>query len=136
MTGSREKWGSRIGIILAVAGSAVGLGNFLRFPTEVVRNGGGAFMIPYFVAFLLLGIPIAFAEWSLGRYGGQYGYGSAPGVYHIVARKPWAKYLGIFGLFVPLVINFYYLLIESWCLAYAAFSAFGWYSPIRNPAVM
>jgi len=48
----REAWGSKIGIILAVAGSAVGLGNFLRFPVQAVQNGGGAFMIPYLVSFL------------------------------------------------------------------------------------
>ncbi|MDK9699841.1 MAG: sodium-dependent transporter [bacterium] len=136
MSKPRENWGSKIGIVLAVAGSAVGLGNFLRFPSEVVQNGGGAFMIPYFIAFLFLGIPIAFAEWTLGRYGGQYGRGSAPGVFDVVARKWWAKYLGIFGLFVPLVINFFYLVIESWCLAYSAFSLLGYYSPITNPADM
>lgn len=50
---TRESWGSKIGIILAVAGSAVGLGNFLRFPVQAVQNGGGAFMIPYLVSFLL-----------------------------------------------------------------------------------
>jgi len=44
----REQWGSRIGVILAVAGSAVGLGNFLRFPGQAAQNGGGAFMLPYF----------------------------------------------------------------------------------------
>ncbi len=136
MAGSRENWGSRIGIILAVAGSAVGLGNFLRFPTQVVANGGGAFMIPYFIAFLFLGIPIAFAEWTLGRYGGQYGRGSAPGVFYVVSRSSWAKYLGIFGLFVPLVINFYYLIIESWCLAYSGFSLLGWLNNITNPSDM
>ena len=119
MPGLRENWGSRIGIILAVAGSAVGLGNFLRFPTQVVQNGGGAFIIPYFIALLFLGIPIAFVEWTLGRYGGQYGRGSAPGVFQIIARAKWAKYLGIFGIFVPLVINFYYVIIQSWCLAYS-----------------
>ncbi len=136
MAGTRENWGSRIGIILAVAGGAAGLGNFLRFPTQVVQNGGGAFMVPYFIAFLFLGIPIAFAEWTLGRFSGQYGRGSAPGVFHVIARKPWAKYAGIFGLFVPLVINFYYLIIESWCLAYAAFSVIGWLGNITNPADM
>lgn len=46
----REKWGSKIGIIMAVAGSAVGLGNFLRFPSQAAQNGGGAFMIPYFIS--------------------------------------------------------------------------------------
>ena len=59
MNGERqaEAWSSRLGIILAVAASAVGLGNFLRFPGLAAQHGGGAFMIPYFVAFLLLGIP-------------------------------------------------------------------------------
>lgn len=56
MSEKREHWGSKLGVILAVAGSAVGLGNFLRFPAKAVLNGGGAFMIPYFVAFLLLEI--------------------------------------------------------------------------------
>ena len=54
----REQWGSRIGLILAMAGNAVGLGNFLRFPRQVVANGGGTFMIPYFIAFILVGIPL------------------------------------------------------------------------------
>ena len=50
---NREGWGSRIGIIMAVAGSAVGLGNFLRFPGQAASNGGGAFMIPYFISLFL-----------------------------------------------------------------------------------
>ena len=54
----REQWGSRIGVIMAVAGSAVGLGNFLRFPGQAAQHGGGAFMIPYFIALLILGIPL------------------------------------------------------------------------------
>ncbi|MFH1862164.1 MAG: sodium:calcium symporter, partial [bacterium] len=69
-TNQRENWGSRIGVILAVSGSAVGLGNFLRFPVQAASHGGGAFMIPYFIAFLLLGIPLAWVEWTIGRYGG------------------------------------------------------------------
>ncbi|MGB8958024.1 MAG: hypothetical protein WCC00_03315, partial [Candidatus Aminicenantales bacterium] len=64
--GGREQWGSRIGLILAVAGNAIGLGNFLRFPVKAAANGGGAFMIPYFVAFLLLGIPMMWVEWTIG----------------------------------------------------------------------
>ena len=57
----KQQWGSRLGVILAVSGSAVGLGNFLRFPGNAAENGGGAFMIPYFLALLLLGIPIGWA---------------------------------------------------------------------------
>jgi NSS family neurotransmitter:Na+ symporter len=67
----REHWGSRLGVILAVAGSAVGLGNFLQFPAKAALNGGGEFMIPHFVALLLLGIPLMWIEWTLGRMGGR-----------------------------------------------------------------
>lgn len=61
-----QAWGSRIGLILAMAGNAVGLGNFLRFPIQAVQNGGGAFIIPYLVSFFLLGLPLLFIEWSTG----------------------------------------------------------------------
>ena len=71
---SGEQWASRIGVILAVAGSAVGLGNFLRFPGQAAQNGGGAFMLPYFISLLLLGIPLCWAEWTMGRYGGLRGF--------------------------------------------------------------
>ena len=66
-----EQWGTRIGVILAVAGSAVGLGNFLRFPGQAAQNGGGAFLLPYFISLLVLGIPLCWAEWTMGRFGGQ-----------------------------------------------------------------
>ena len=78
--GKKDRWGSQIGVILAVAGSAVGLGNFLRFPGQVVSNGGGAFMIPYIVSLLVVAIPLATAEWALGRYGGRHGFHSPAGV--------------------------------------------------------
>jgi SNF family Na+-dependent transporter len=114
-----QAWGSRLGIILAVSGSAVGLGNFLRFPGNAAENGGGAFLIPYFIAFLLLGIPIGWAEWTMGRYGGRKGFHSAPAIIGLWGRGPVPRYLGSFGVLVPLVIYFYYVLIESWCLSYA-----------------
>jgi SNF family Na+-dependent transporter len=114
-----DGWSSRLGVILAVAGSAVGLGNFLRFPGQAVDNGGGAFMIPYFVSLLLLGIPLCWAEWTMGRYGGSRGFNSAPGVFSVLWRHPLAKYLGVLALVVPLVIYMYYVVIEAWCLTYA-----------------
>ena len=119
MASSRVAWGSRIGIILAVSGSAVGLGNFLRFPGNAAENGGGAFLIPYFIAFLLLGIPIGWAEWTMGRYGGRKGMHSAPAIIGLWGRGPVARYLGSFGVLVPLVVYFYYVIVESWCLSYA-----------------
>lgn len=112
-------WSTRLGVILAVSGSAVGLGNFLRFPGNAAENGGGAFLIPYFIAFLLLGIPIGWAEWTMGRYGGRKGFHSAPAIMGVWGRGPVARYFGSFGVLVPLVIYFYYVMIESWCLSYA-----------------
>ncbi|WP_166824320.1 sodium-dependent transporter [Thalassoroseus pseudoceratinae] len=116
---SKEQWGSRIGVILAVAGSAVGLGNFLRFPGQAAQNGGGAFMLPYFISLLVLGIPLCWAEWTMGRYGGLNGFNSAPGIYSTIWRNRWSKYFGAIALLLPLVIYMYYVLIEAWCLGYA-----------------
>lgn len=116
---AREKWASRIGVILAVAGSAVGLGNFLRFPGQAAANGGGAFMIPYFISLLVLGIPLCWAEWTMGRYGGIRGFNSAPAVYSVIWRNPLAKYCGAFALLIPLIVYMYYVVIEAWCLGYA-----------------
>ncbi|NQT32247.1 MAG: sodium-dependent transporter [Candidatus Omnitrophica bacterium] len=133
----RDSWGSRIGIIMAVAGSAVGLGNFLRFPVQAAKNGGGAFMIPYFVALLLVGIPLMWIEWSIGRYGGGFGHSTAPGVFHSLREKNrFIKYFGVIGIFGPLVIMIYYTYIESWTLAYSFFALVQKYSGITDQASM
>lgn len=116
---STEQWATRLGVILAVAGSAVGLGNFLRFPGKAAMNGGGAFMLPYFISLLVLGIPLCWAEWTMGRYGGNRGFNSAPGIYTVIWRNKLSRYLGAFALMIPLVIYMYYVLIEAWCLGYA-----------------
>jgi NSS family neurotransmitter:Na+ symporter len=115
----RETWSSRIGVILAVAGSAVGLGNFLRFPGQAAQYGGGAFMLAYFVSLLILGMPICWAEWAMGRHAGRHGFNSAAGAFHAFLKNRWAKYLGIIGVTIPVVIYMYYVVIESWCLGYA-----------------
>jgi len=133
----RDSWGSRLGIIMAVAGSAVGLGNFLRFPVQAAKGGGGAFMIPYFIALLLVGIPLMWVEWSIGRYGGGFGHSSAPGVFHSLWQKNrFIKYFGVIGIFGPLVIMIYYTYIESWTLAYSFFSLSQKYSGILDQASM
>jgi SNF family Na+-dependent transporter len=132
----RENWTSKLGIILAVAGSAVGLGNFLRFPGVAVQNGGGAFLIPYFVCFLLLGIPMAWVEWTMGRYGGQFSHGSAPGIFNAMVKNPIAKYLGSIGIIGPMIIFFYYIYVESWTLGYGCFSLLGTYAPAAASGTM
>jgi SNF family Na+-dependent transporter len=121
MVHKREQWGTRIGLILAVAGNAIGLGNFLRFPVQAADNGGGAFMIPYMISFILLGIPLIWVEWALGRYGGERGHGTAVAVFDLIWRHPIAKYIGIFGILIPLVVVVYYTYIESWTLIYSFF---------------
>ncbi len=129
----RESWGSKLGIILAVAGSAIGLGNFLRFPVQAAKNGGGAFMIPYFFAFILLGIPLMWIEWTIGRFGGGFEHGTAPGIFHSLCRKNrFIKYFGVIGIFGPIVIFIYYTYIESWLLGYSLFSLTGRYAGITN----
>lgn len=119
---NRERWATRIGLILAAAGNAVGLGNFLRFPVQAAQNGGGAFMIPYFIAFLLLGIPLMWVEWAIGRNGGKYHHGHLPGMFDVIWRNPIAKYIGVLGIFVSSIIMIYYCYIESWTLAFSFFS--------------
>ncbi|MCX8081812.1 MAG: sodium-dependent transporter [bacterium] len=134
---NREKWGSKLGVILAVAGSAVGLGNFLRFPVQAARNGGGAFMIPYFIALFLLGIPLMWIEWTIGRFGGGFEHGTAPGIFHSLWRKNrFIKYFGVIGIFGPIVIFIYYVYIESWLLGYSFFSLTGKYAGIAEEAGM
>ena len=115
----REHWATRIGLILAMAGNAVGLGNFLRFPVQAAENGGGAFMIPYIIAFLIVGIPLMWVEWAMGRYGGAYGHGTTPSIFYLMWRNRFAKILGVFGLWIPLVVIIYYIYIESWTLGFA-----------------
>ena len=110
---------------MAMAGNAVGLGNFLRFPVQAAKNGGGAFMIPYFISFILIGLPLMWVEWTIGRRAGVLGHGSTPGAYQSVWRHPLAKYLGIMGILFPLVIVTYYTYIESWCLGYSILSVVG-----------
>lgn len=117
--GKNQEWGTKLGVILAVSGSAVGLGNFLRFPGQAAANGGGAFMIPYFCALILLGIPIGWAEWTMGRYGGKKGLHSAPAIMGAVSGSRVMRYLGVIGVLIPLAVSFYYTYIEAWCLSYA-----------------
>ena len=115
MTSSKikESWNSRLGIILAVSGSAVGLGNFLRFPGQAAEYGGGAFMIAYIAAFLLIGLPICWAEWAMGRHGGANGFNSSPGILGFITQKKGFRYVGIIGVLIPVIIYMYYVYILS-----------------------
>ena len=111
--------------MLAVAGSAVGFGNFLRFPGLAAQYGGGAFMIAYFCAFLLMGIPLSWVEWSIGRRGGRLGGHSTSSIFYLISRSRWWKYLGLAGVVIPLTISMYYIALEGWTLGYAWHTAVG-----------
>jgi NSS family neurotransmitter:Na+ symporter len=132
----RERWATKVGLILALAGNAVGLGNFLRFPVQAAGNGGGAFMIPYFISLLLVGIPLMWTELSLGRFGGQYGHGTMPGIFQLLWRHPAAKYLGVIGLFLPITVFVYYVCVESWTLGFSFFSLVGKYNGATTQEAM
>lgn len=119
---SREQWQTKIGLVLAMAGNAIGLGNFLRFPGKAAENGGGAFMIPYFLSLVLMAIPLMWLEWTQGRFGGIRGHGTTPGMFQVMWKSRIAKYLGVLGLFVPTIIVVYYTYISSWTIGYGIYS--------------
>ena len=135
MAQTSESWGSRVGLILAMAGNAVGLGNFLRFPVQAVQNGGGAFIIPYLVCFLLMGIPLLFVEWSSGRYGGRFGNHSTPYIFDSMVKGRVLKYIGVFGIFTNVAIVAYYAYIESWTISYVYHSLRGTFSDMSQGEV-
>ena len=118
----RDQWKTKIGLVLAMSGNAIGLGNFLRFPGKAAENGGGAFMIPYFIAFILMAIPLMWLEWTQGRFGGMRGHGTTPGMFQAMWKHPVAKYLGVIGLFIPTIIVVYYTYIGSWTLGFSIYS--------------
>ena len=124
-TPKKEYWNSNLGAVLAVAGSAVGFGNFLRFPGLAAQYGGGAFMIAYFTAFLLMGIPLSWVEWTLGRRGGRMGGHTTASIFMLISRSAWWKYLGLAGVVAPLSIAMYYMYLEGWTLGYAWHTAVG-----------
>jgi len=135
MTSNTEAWGSRVGLVLAMAGNAVGFGNFLRFPVQAVQNGGGAFIIPYLVSFLVMGIPLLFIEWSSGRFGGKFGHHSTPFILQSMDKRWIWKYVGVFGIFSNIAIAAYYCYIESWTMSYIIHSLIGSFDGMNQTAV-
>jgi NSS family neurotransmitter:Na+ symporter len=115
----REKWSSRLGFLLAGIGSAVGLGNVWRFPYITGQNGGGAFLIPYFISVLLLGIPLMMLEFSVGRY---FKRSVVSSMRSINGRLIW---VGMIMVLISLLVLSYYLVITGWTLAFFFFTLSG-----------
>ncbi|MCR5445008.1 MAG: sodium-dependent transporter [Bacteroidales bacterium] len=118
----RENFGSKLGIILATAGSALGLGNIYRFPCEAGANGGGAFLIVYLVIALLIGAPLMMSEFIIGRRSRQ----SPIGAFRLLSGKhrvwPVVGYLGVGCAFLILA---FYTTVAGWTLGYLGKSIAG-----------
>jgi NSS family neurotransmitter:Na+ symporter len=112
----KEQWGTRAGFIIAAIASAVGLGNIWRYPYVVYDNGGGAFLIPYFVALLTAAIPILMLEYSMGHRS----KGSVPFTFRGISRR-W-EWVGWWQIFICFVIISYYVVIIGWALSYTYYS--------------
>ena len=108
----REHWGSQRGFLFASIGSAVGLGNVWRFPYVTGQNGGGAFLIPYVLSLLLIGIPLAILEFAVGRHFKR----SIVTAMRCIRRE--LMWVGIGAVLVTTVVLSYYLVITGWTLAF------------------
>ena len=115
MEKGRAQWGSKIGFILAAAGSAVGLGNIWKFPGRAYEGGGGCFLLIYLIIVIFLGAPMMLTELSLGRAS----QANIVGVFHNLGRKnfAWVGWVGILGAFI---ITCYYAHVGGWVLRYVA----------------
>ena len=115
----RESWGTRGGFILAAIGSAVGLGNLWAFPYKLYSYGGGAFLIPYVIALILVGIPLLILEFSLGHYTQR----AAPDAFKRGHRR--FEIVGWWGIILGFVIITYYPVILAYCFSFLGHSIAG-----------
>ena len=113
MSKERGNFGSKIGLVLATAGSAVGLGNVWRFPFMTGQNGGAAFIILYFACILLLGIPGMVSEFIIGRRAQSNAYRA----YGKMGGRAW-RFVGILGILTSTIILGFYAVVAGWCLQY------------------
>ena len=109
----RGNFGSRLAIVLATAGSAVGLGNVWRFPFMTGQNGGAAFILIYFACVLLLGIPGMVSEFIVGRYA----QANAARAYGSMGHRGW-RWIGYLGILTSTIILGFYAVVAGWCLQY------------------
>ena len=111
---SHGNFGSKLGIILATAGSAVGLGNVWRFPYMTGQNGGAAFILIYIGCIMLLGIPGMLSEFIVGRHSQSNAVRSYD---KLSGGRPW-KYVGYLGILTATIILGFYAVVAGWCLEY------------------
>ena len=125
---TRHNFGSKLGAVLASAGSAVGLGNVWRFPTEVGNNGGAAFIFIYLLCIAIIGIPVMMSEFLIGRHT----HTNTISAFAKLAPGKWWRIEGVAGVFVAFLILSYYIVISGWTLFYLIESLCGHLQADRN----
>ena len=110
----KAEFASKLGLIAATVGSAIGLGNVWRFPAEAQANGGAAFLIIYVACVIILGIPVMVSEFALGRAGGSDAIGSFKNLH---AHKGW-WFVGALAILASYMILCFYMVVAGWTLEY------------------
>lgn len=117
----RDGFGSRLGILAAAAGSAIGLGNIWKFPYITGENGGAAFILVYLICILLIGLPVMLSEIIIGRKGQSNAVGSFK---NIIPKTPW-RFTGVLGVGTSFILLAFYSTVAGWVFAYIARSLTG-----------
>ena len=130
MSGAREQFGSRIGFILAAAGSAVGIGNLVGFPVGAAKNGGGAFLLMYAIFVFAICLPVMLAEMSVGRHAKK----DPLGAYSAISNEsPKWKLAGWLAIATPFMIAVFYMVITVWIFGYLFEAVSGNLDKLANP---
>ena len=126
----RGNFATKLGIVLATAGSSVGLGNIWRFPVETGQNGGAAFILLYLLCVVFLGVPMMTAEFIIGR---RTHTDIASAYQRLAPRQPWFL-TGYAGMFCVTLILSYYSVVAGWILKYAVDALTGRLSHVNDAA--
>lgn len=129
---TKTEFASKIGLIAATVGSAIGLGNVWRFPAETQANGGAAFLLIYVVCVLLLGVPVMLGEFALGRGGRS----DAIGVFRRLSPGSRWWIVGAGGILSSYLILIFYMVVAGWTLEYLVASAGGWLYSSPEPTMV
>jgi len=131
MSDNRERFSSRLGFILAAAGSAVGIGNLVGFPVSATKNGGGAFLLIYALFVVFICLPVMMAEMAMGRNAQKDPLGS----YKLLANndKKW-KFAGFLAVLTPFMIAVFYMVITVWIFGYLIQAGMGNLDALADPA--
>jgi NSS family neurotransmitter:Na+ symporter len=130
MAGSREQFGSKLGFILAAAGSAVGIGNLVGFPVGAAKNGGGAFLMMYAIFVILICLPVMIAEMTVGRASQKDPLGALT---HLSGGSKRWRVAGWLSIITPFMIAVFYLVITVWIFGYLAESVMGNLDVLAQP---